>query len=101
MLTYKSSYKPADEIWIGTVLDFPGTIAYGDSLDQARRNLALAVRDMAETNLLGGEPLPIPDPARSDPDADLEEPIFARAICRPLEVPDPSQQTNKTHHASS
>ena len=75
MLTYKSSYKPADEIWIGTVLDFPGTIAYGDSLDQARRNLALALRDMAETNLLRGEPLPIPDPARSDPDADIEEPI--------------------------
>lgn len=75
MLTYKSSYKPSEEIWIGTVLDFPGTIAYGDSLDHARKNLALALRDMAETNLLQGEPLPIPDPARSDPDADIEEPI--------------------------
>jgi len=75
MLTYKSSYKPSDEIWIGTVLDFPGTIAYGDSLAHARQNLALALRDMAETNLLRGEPLPIPDPTKTDPNADIEEPI--------------------------
>ena len=31
---------------------------------------------MAETNLLRGEPLPIPNPARTDPNADLEEPIY-------------------------
>jgi hypothetical protein len=30
---------------------------------------------MAETCLLRGEPLPRPDPALSDPDADIEEPI--------------------------
>jgi hypothetical protein len=30
---------------------------------------------MAETNLLRGEPLPVPDPTRTDPTADLEEPI--------------------------
>ena len=75
MLTYKSSYKWADGIVLGEVLDFPGTIAYGNSLDDARRNLASALRDMAETNLLNGEALPIPDPMASDHDADLEEPI--------------------------
>lgn len=75
MLTYKSSYKWSDGIAIGSVLDFPGTIAYGNSLDEARQNLAAALRDMAETNLLKGEALPVPDPSRSDPDADLEEPI--------------------------
>ena len=37
--------------------------------------LAGALVDMAETNLLFGEPLPRPDPSRADPDADLEEPI--------------------------
>jgi hypothetical protein len=31
---------------------------------------------MAETNLLRGEPLPLPDAGRSDPEADLEEPIY-------------------------
>lgn len=31
--------------------------------------------DMAETNLLHGEPLPRPDPSRTDPEADIKEPI--------------------------
>jgi hypothetical protein len=31
---------------------------------------------MAETNLLRGEPLLTPDPVRSDPQAELEEPIY-------------------------
>jgi len=75
MLTYKSSYKWSDAIVLGEVLDFPGTIAYGNSLDEARRRLASALRDMAETNLLRGEPLPIPDPTKTDTGADLEEPI--------------------------
>ena len=75
MLTYKSSYKWSDGIVLGEVLDFPGTIAYGNSLDEARGNLASALRDMAETNLLNGEPLPAPDPSATSDDADLEEPI--------------------------
>ncbi len=75
MLTYKSSYKWTDGVVLGEVLDFPGTIAYGHSLDEARRQLAVALQDMAETNLLHGEPLPIPDDTLSVADADLEEPI--------------------------
>ena len=75
MLTYKSSYKSAEGIVLGEVLDFPGTIAYGNSLDEARHNLASALRDMAETNLLKGEPLPIPDAAVTRDDAEIEEPI--------------------------
>jgi hypothetical protein len=31
---------------------------------------------MAETNLLRGECLPVPDSERTDPDAELEEPIY-------------------------
>ena len=42
---------------------------------KARRLLASALVDMAETNLLLGEPLPRPDPGLTDPEADLEEPI--------------------------
>jgi predicted RNase H-like HicB family nuclease len=75
MLTYKSSYTWTEGIVLGAVLDFPGTIAYGNTLDEARRNLASALRDMAETNLLQGEPLPLPDPTLTNADADLEEPI--------------------------
>jgi predicted RNase H-like HicB family nuclease len=76
MLTYKAGYKWEDDVCLSVVLDFPGTVSCGNSLDEARTNLAAALRDMAETNLLRGEPLPIPDPTRSDSDADLEERIY-------------------------
>jgi predicted RNase H-like HicB family nuclease len=75
MLTYKALYKFLDEGVHAEVLDFPGVITCGADLDEARRLLASALVDMAETNLLAGEPLPIPDPTSTDPDADIEEPI--------------------------
>jgi predicted RNase H-like HicB family nuclease len=75
MITYKSSYRWSDAIVLGEVLDFPGAVAYGNSIEEARRNLASALHDMAETNLLRGEPLPLPDPTATREDADLEEPI--------------------------
>jgi predicted RNase H-like HicB family nuclease len=76
MLVYKSAYKWEDGVCLGEVLDFPGTVAFGNSLDEARENLAGALRDMAETNLLRGEPLPVPDSSRSDPQSELDEPIY-------------------------
>jgi predicted RNase H-like HicB family nuclease len=75
MLTYKAAYKEKDGVILAEVLDFPGTVSFGHTLDEARRNLAGALLDMAETNLLQGEPLPLPDPSRSDPEAEIEEPI--------------------------
>jgi len=75
MLTYKAMYKYLDEGVHAEVLDFPGVISFGKNLEEARRMLASALVDMAETNLVRGEPLPHPDPTSSDPDADIEEPI--------------------------
>jgi predicted RNase H-like HicB family nuclease len=75
MLTYKAMYKFLDHGVHAEVLDFPGTITSGKNLEEARRLLASALVDMAETNLLHGEPLPQPDPARTDPESDIEEPI--------------------------
>ena len=75
MLTYKAAYKLTEDVFLGEVLDFPGTVSFGYTLDEARRNLAGALLDMAETNLLRGEALPLADPSRSDADADLDEPI--------------------------
>lgn len=75
MLTYKAMYKFLDQGVHAEVLDFPGTITFGENLAEARRLLASALVDMAETNLLHGEPLPKPDPTCTDPEADLEEPI--------------------------
>ena len=76
MLVYKSAYKWEAGVCLGEVLDFPGTVSFGQTLDEARANLASALRDMAETNLLRGEPLPIPDATRTDAQADLEEPNY-------------------------
>jgi hypothetical protein len=44
---------------------------------------------MAETNLLLGQALPTPDPNKSDPEADIEEPIhlLLTAASRVLQVP--------------
>ena len=76
MFTYKAMYKYLDEGVHAEVLDFPGVITSGADLEQARRLLASALVDMAETNLARGEALPQPDPSSTDPEADLEEPIF-------------------------
>ena len=75
MLIYKAMYKKIDEGVHAEVLDFPGAISFGADLEKARRMLASALADMAETNLIHGEPLPTPDPTCTDPEADLEEPI--------------------------
>ena len=75
MLTYRAMYKYLDDAVHAEVLDFPGVITCGADLEEARRLLASALVDMAETNLLEGEALPQPDPSSTDPDADLEEPI--------------------------
>jgi predicted RNase H-like HicB family nuclease len=75
MIVYKAMYKYLNEGVHGEVLDFPGVITWGRDLEEARRLLASALVDMAETSLLRGEPLPQPDPYVTDPDADLEEPI--------------------------
>jgi predicted RNase H-like HicB family nuclease len=76
MLTYKAMYKFLDNSVHAEVLDFPGAISFGADLEEARRMVASALVDMAETNLLLGEPLPRPDPTCTDEDADLEELIY-------------------------
>ena len=50
--------------------------SWGDDLEQARNLLASALVDMAEVNLEQGEPLPRSDPSATDPESDLEVPIF-------------------------
>lgn len=75
MLIYKAMYKFCDDGVHAEVLDFPGAISCGDTLDDARKNLAGALVEMAETHLLGGKALPKPDATLTEPDADIEEPI--------------------------
>ena len=73
MLTYKAMYKFLDDGVHGEILDFPGVITCGKDLNKARRLLASALVDMAETNLLSGESLPTPNLNVTDEESDLEE----------------------------
>lgn len=75
MLTYKAMYKFLDVGVHGEVLDFAGVITCGETLDEARKLLADALVDMAETNLSLGESLPLPNPHLTNAESDLEEPI--------------------------
>ena len=89
MLTYRAMYKFLDDGVHAEVLDFPGVITCGTDIEETRRLLASALVDMAESNLLKGEPLPQPDPSCTDPEADLEEPIhlLLQATSRIVMVP--------------
>ncbi len=80
MLTYKAMYKYLDEGVHAEVLDFPGVITWGRDLEEARQLLASALADMAELYLQEGKPLPQPNPSATDPEADLEEPIYLLLI---------------------
>lgn len=75
---YKAGYKFVAGGVHAQVLDFPAAIRCGNDLDHARRMLGVALIDVAETLLQMGEALPKPDPAVSDAEMDLEEPIYLR-----------------------
>jgi predicted RNase H-like HicB family nuclease len=82
-------YKYLDDGVHAEVLDFPGVITCGRDLEEARRLLRSALSDMAETTLQHGEPLPTPNPAATDAESDLEEPIhlLLQAATHVVEVP--------------
>jgi len=90
MIVYKAMYKVDSDGVSAQVLDFPGAITCADTLQEARRLLASALVDMAETNLMRGEPLPTPNPQIHDEEADIEEPIYLllKAASRVNEVPE-------------
>ncbi len=77
MFTYKAMYKFLDNGVHAEVLDFPGVITFGKDIKEARRLLHSALVDMAETNLLLNEPLPLPDPLSCDHEADYITKISA------------------------
>lgn len=76
MLEYHSAYYPIDDGWyMVRVLDFPGVISQGRSLDHARRMIKDALCLMAEHKLEQGESLPRPNRRARDKKAELVEPI--------------------------
>ena len=75
MLTYKAMYKFVDGGVHAEVLDFPGAISCADDLEEARIMLASALEDVAESHLLSGRPIPLPNSTVENDEADLTEPI--------------------------
>ena len=75
MLVYKASYKYLEDGIHGEVVDFPGVITCGRTINETRKLLAGALEDMAETNIMLGEALPPPNPDAKDFEADFDEPI--------------------------
>ena len=77
MIEYKAAfYEDRTNRWfLAKVLGFPGVVTQGRTLDQARRMLNDALREMTEWLLEDGQPLPHPDPMVRDPNADVIEPI--------------------------
>lgn len=77
MLEYKAAfYEDRENGWfLAKVLDFPGVATQGRSLDQARRMLHDALREMSEWLLEEGQPLPSPNATIGDANAVAIEPI--------------------------
>jgi len=92
MITYKAMFIFDPDGVHAQVLDFPGATSCGKDLEEARRMVASALEDMAETYILMGRPLPLPNPSISDPEAELEEPIHllltgtSRVVTLPAEL---------------
>ena len=76
MLQFKAGYKFVDRRVHAQVLDFPAAITCADDLDMARRLLALALVDVAEAAMESGLALPSPNSHLTNPDMDIEEPIY-------------------------
>jgi predicted RNase H-like HicB family nuclease len=76
MLIYKAGYKYVDGGVHAQVVDFPSAITCAADLTEARRLLATALLDMAETRLEMGQSLPAPNPNATDSEMDFEEPIY-------------------------
>ena len=75
MVTYRAMFKFVEGGVHAEVLDLPGVITCGATLDEARSLLQGALVDLAEVALCLGEPLTTPDPSSTSDEADLEEPI--------------------------
>jgi predicted RNase H-like HicB family nuclease len=76
MLEYHAAYYEIEDGWyMARVLDFPGVITQGKTLNSARRMLRDALREMANWSLEEGEALPRPNPKAHDRQAAVLEPI--------------------------
>ena len=76
MLEYHAAYYRIEDGWyMGVVLDFPGVVTQGTTLNAARRMLRSALEDMADWYMEDGQAFPRPKPRAKDKKAAILEPI--------------------------
>ncbi len=76
MLEYHAAYYPIEDGWFMVrVLDFPGVISQGKSIEHARKMIKDALCLMAEHKLEQGTTLPAPNPRARDKKATFVESI--------------------------
>jgi len=76
MLQYHAAFYQGESDWIvAKVLDFPGALSQGRTLNSARRMIRDALRCLAEALIEEGEPLPLPKPRARDRRAVFQEVI--------------------------
>lgn len=83
MLEYHAAYFLGEDNWVvADVLDFPGVLSQGRTLNSARAMIRDALSLMVRTLLEEGKPLP-----RSDPKARDKTAIFSEKIPVLIKVP--------------
>jgi predicted RNase H-like HicB family nuclease len=83
MLEYHAAYYEIEDGWyMAVVLDFPGVVTQGKTLNLARRMLRSALEDMAAWYMEDGEAFPRPNPRARDKKAFLLEPLHLLAKAR-------------------
>jgi predicted RNase H-like HicB family nuclease len=76
MLEYHAAYYEIEDGWyMGVVLDFPGVVTQGKTLEHARRMLRSALEDMAAWYMEDGVSFPRPNPRARDKKAAVLQPI--------------------------
>ena len=79
MLEYHAAYFKIEDGWyMAQVLDFPGVVTQGRTLNSARRMVRDTLRDMAEWYMEDGKPLPRPNSKASAKRAAFRERIRLR-----------------------
>jgi predicted RNase H-like HicB family nuclease len=85
---YHAAYYPIEDGWFMVrVLDFPGVISQGRSLEHARKMIKDALCLMAEHRLEQGLPLPAPNTRARDKKAVRIEAISLKVAARMAEAP--------------
>jgi len=76
MLEYHATYYAIEDGWyMARILDFPGAISQGRTLNSARRMIRDALRGLAEWTLEENKNLPAPNPRARDKKAVYSETI--------------------------